>query len=310
MLRTATKYAMERHQFGRSLASFGLIQQKLGEMAARIFAVESATYRTAANIDAVMATGEMMDLTEPAFPRGMEELAVECSIIKITCSEVLYFVTDEALQIHGGYGFTEEFTPARASRDARINRIFEGTNEINRLFITSTLLRRVQRGRFALPTAAPEKFVPAASDAEPLAKVESLLKGAKQLSLLLAGIAAKKFAEKLAEQQEIVAAISDMISEIYLIESALLRTKKSIQKGLPASAMTDLTLTLMNESVGRLEQRTAVVLAACTNGDELQGSLKMAHRLLAWTPLNLIDVRRRIATRLCDVGSYPALVAQ
>ncbi|WP_010583875.1 acyl-CoA dehydrogenase family protein [Schlesneria paludicola] len=307
MLRTATKYAMERHQFGRPLASFGLIQQKLGDMAARIFAVDSAAYRTAANIDAVMATGETMDLTNPPFPRGMEEMAVECSIIKVTCSEALYYVTDEALQIHGGYGFTEEFTPARASRDARINRIFEGTNEINRLFITSTLLRRAQKGRFPIPTA-PEKFVPAATDAEPLQKVESVLRGAKQLSLLLTGIAVKKFGDKFAEQQEVVAAISDMVMEIYLDESALLRTRKALSKGRSAGTMTDLTLALMNDSVSRLEQRAATVLAACTDGEELQRSLELSRRLLTWTPLNLIEVRRRIAARLCDVGNYPALV--
>src|SRR5262249_23208221 len=111
-LRTATKCSLERHQFGRSLASFGLIQQKLADMAARIFAVESTTYRTASIIDQVMETGEMMDLTQPAFPRGMEEFAVECSIIKVACSEALWDVADESLQIHGGYGYTEEFTPA------------------------------------------------------------------------------------------------------------------------------------------------------------------------------------------------------
>lgn len=309
MIRTATKYALERHQFGRSLASFGLIQQKLAEMSARTFAVDSATYRAGAAIDAVMDTGETMNLTEPPFPRGMEELAVECSIIKVACSEALFFVTDEGLQIHGGYGFTEEFSPARASRDARINRIFEGTNEINRLFITSTLLRRAQRGRFELPKAALDQFVPASKDAEPLQKVANLLKGAKQLTLQLAGIAAKKFGDKLPEQQEVLAAISDMIIEIYLDESALLRTVKAIGRGSPASAMTDLTLSLMNDSVSRMEQRATTALAACTSGEEFPQALELMRRLLAWTPLNVIELRRRVAKRLCDVGSYPALVA-
>ena len=307
-LRTATKYALERHQFGRSLASFGLIQQKLADMAARIFAVDSATYRTASMIDQVMATGETMELTQPAFPRGMEEFAVECSIIKVACSETLYYVTDETLQIHGGYGFTEEFTPARSSRDARINRIFEGTNEINRLFITGTLFRRAQKGRFPFPTVGPDKFVPASASAEPLQKVESLLKGAKQLTLMLAGIAAKKFGDKLTEQQEVVAAISDIIMEIYLDESALLRTKKAIHKGATAGTMTDLTLSLMNESVSRMEQRASTVLAACLSGDELLKCLGATRHLLTWTPLNVVEIRRRVAARLCDVGNYPALV--
>lgn len=308
-LQTATKYASERHQFGRALTSFGLIQQKLANMAAQIFAVDSATYRTASMIDQVMETGETMDLTNPPFLRGMEELAVECSIIKIACSEVLYYVTDETLQIHGGYGFTEEFTPARSTRDARINRIFEGTNEINRLFITSTLFRRAQRGRFPFPMGAPEKFIPAAATAEPLEKVASVLKGAKQLALALAGIAAKKFGDKLTEQQEIVAAISDIVMDIFLNESALLRTQKAAQSGRPAGTMSDLTLSLMNESVARMEQRAGLVLAACSTGEELQKLLGLTRHLLTWTPLNVVEIRRKIAARLCEVGTYQSLVA-
>ena len=309
MLETATRYALERHQFGRSLASFGLIQQKLADMAARTFAVDSATFRTAHLIDEVMATGETLDLTNPPFPRGMEEFAVECSIIKVTCSEVLYYVTDEALQIHGGYGFTEEFTPARATRDSRINRIFEGTNEINRLFITSTLFRRAQRGRFALPHLAPDQFKPAPESASALEKVASLLKGSKQLALVLAGIAAKTFGEKLTEQQEVVAAISDLIIEVYLNESVLLRTQKAISKGSSAATMTDLTLSLMNDSVARMEQRAKLVLAACSSGDQLKKQLGMVQHLLSWTPVNVIELHARIAARLCEVGSYSALVS-
>lgn len=307
-LQIATKYALERHQFGRAIASFGLIQQKLADMAAKIFSAESTTFRTASMIDQVMDTGEMMDLTQPAFPRGMEEFAVECSIIKIACSEILYYCTDESLQIHGGYGYTEEFTPARATRDARINRIFEGTNEINRLFITGTLLRRAQKGRFPFAAVAPEKFVPAAANAEPLQRVESLLKGAKQLALMLAGIAAKKFGDKLNDQQEVMAAVSDVIIETYLNESALLRTKKAIQKGRPAATMTDLTLSLMNESVSRMHERAETVLAACASGDELQKTLGAVKHLLTWTPVNVIELHRRVATRLCDVGTYAALI--
>ena len=309
MLRTATKYTLERQQFGRPLASFGLIQQKLGEMAARIFAVDSATYRTAAMIDAVMATGETMNLTDPPFPRGMEEFAVECSIIKVTCSEALYYVTDEGLQIHGGYGFTEEFSPARATRDARINRIFEGTNEINRLFITGTLLRRAQRGRFPFPTSPPDLPPPPAYDADPLDHMSALLKGAKQLVLSLSGLAVRKFGDKLSDQQEVLAAISDLISEIYLDESALLRTRKALGRGNPAGAMSDLTLSLMNDSVARMEQRAITALTVLASGDELQSQLRQLRKLLAWTPLNAVELRRRIAARLGEVGTYPALVA-
>jgi len=308
MIRTATRYALERKQFGRPIASFGLIQQKLGEMAARTFAVESATYRTAAMIDAVMATGETMDLTNPPFPRGMEEFAVECSILKVACSEALWHVVDEGLQIHGGYGFSEEYSPARSYRDARINRIFEGTNEINRLFIPSTLLRRAQRGRFKLPTSISEHTAPSAS-AAPLDQAGELLRGAKQAALWLTGIAVQKFGEGLAEQQEILGAISDIMIEIFLDESALLRTQKAIVAGRPAVAMTDLTLSLLNDSASRMEHRGVLALAASLSGDELQKSLANLRRLLAWTPVNAVELRRKVAARLCEVGTYPALIA-
>lgn len=306
MIQTATKYAMERQQFGRPLASFGLIQQKLGEMAGRVFGVESATYRTAKMIDDVMATGETLNLTDPPFPRGMEEFAVECSIIKVACSEALFSVVDEGLQIHGGYGFTEEYSPARATRDARINRIFEGTNEINRLFITGTLFRRAQRGRFPFPAmSAPA----AATSTDPLDLVQTTLKGAKQLALMLAGLAAKKYGEKLNDEQEILAAVSDIIIDVYLNESALLRTKKTLGKGQPAGTMTDLTLSMMNDSVSRIENRAATVLTMLASGEELKAQLGMVRKLLNWTPVNTVELRRKIAKRLCEVGSYPALVS-
>ena len=308
MIRTAAKYATERQQFGRPLSSFGLIQQKLSDMAARTFAVESATYRTASQIDAVKATGETIDLTQPPFLRGIEELAVECSILKVACSEALYYVADEALQIHGGYGFTEEYTPARATRDARINRIFEGTNEINRLFISGTLYRRAQRGRFDFPKTIPAPIPAVTADMTDLQKAGILWQGAKQVALMLAGAAAKKYGKEVGEQQEILAAISDLVSDIFLGESALLRTQKAIAKGRPAAVMTDLTLSLMNEAVSRMEQKASAAWAALVQGAELAGCLKMTRHLLAWTPVNTIEMHHRVAQRLCEVGSYHVLI--
>jgi alkylation response protein AidB-like acyl-CoA dehydrogenase len=315
LLRVATKYALERQQFARPIASFGLIQHKLAEMAVQTFAGESATYRTAAMIDAVMATGEMMD--SPAFARALDEFAIECSIIKILCSEILDYAADETLQIHGGYGYTEEFPAARAYRDSRINRIFEGTNEINRLFIPGNLLRRAEKGRFPLMQAV-KKFSQEVLDLAPtadaggeeLAAARSLLGNAKKLVLLLAGIAYQKFGDKLIEEQEVLAWLSDIISDIYLAESACLRTLKVRKANARQSVMGDLTLVFVNDSVGRMEAWAKQALTATSEGGELRAQLGIAKRLLGWQPLNTVAMRRGIAQRLCEVGSYQALIAE
>jgi hypothetical protein len=315
LLKVATKYAQERQQFGRPIASFGLIQHKLAEMAVQIFAGESTTYRTAAMIDAVMATGEMMD--SPAFARALDEFALECSIIKVVCSEILDYAADETLQVHGGYGYTEEFPAARGYRDSRINRIFEGTNEINRLFIPGNLMRRAQKGRFPLMEAVKKvskevlDLAPSLdSDGDELAAAQALLANAKKLVLLLAGIAYQKFGDKLIEEQEVLACLSDIISDIYLAESARLRTLKVRKSNARQSIMADLTLVFVNDAVGRMEALARQALTATSEGDELRAQLGIAKRLLRWQPLNTVAMRRRIAKRLCEVGSYPALVAE
>ena len=316
-LKDATRYALERQQFGRPLASFGLIQHKLAEMAARIFAGESAVYRTAAMIDAIAETGEMVDSMSPPFPRSLEEFALECSIIKVACSEILDDVADEALQIHGGYGFTEEFPAARACRDSRINRIFEGTNEINRLFIPGLLLRRAQRGRLPLVAAiakAGQKVLEPRplsdrADGDALGLVDALLSNAKTLALFLCGVAYQKHGEQLVEEQEVAASLSDIVLDIYLAESALLRTLKARAAARLAPMMVDLTLVFANGAVGRFELHARRVLAAISQGDELRIQLGIARNLLRWLPLDEVAMRRRLAKRLSDVGSYPALVA-
>jgi alkylation response protein AidB-like acyl-CoA dehydrogenase len=315
-LKIAARYAQERQQFGRPIASFGLIQHKLAEMAARIFAGESAVYRTAAMIDAVMATGEKMDSTKPPFPRGLDEFALECSIIKVAGSETLGYVTDETLQIHGGYGYTEEFPAARSYRDARINRIFEGTNEINRLFIPGLLMRRAQRGRYPLTSAIKKVTdelleLPPLDDAasDELARIQGLLANAKRLALFLSGVAYRKFGEKLVEEQEVAARLSDIIIDIYLAESALLRALKLRNQRGRSSAASDLALIFADEAAGRMELDARRVLAVVSQGDELRAQLGIVRRLLRWLPVNAVALRRRIADRLCQVGSFPALVA-
>ncbi len=311
-LRLAVRYAGERQQFGRPIASFGLIQHKLGEMAARLYAAESAAYRTADQIDRVKATGERLDLVAPGFPRSVEEFAVECSIIKVSCSEILTYVADEALQIHGGFGFTEEFQPARATRDARINRIFEGTNEINRFVIPTMYVRRAQRQRLPLAAAlaaaasAPAAPVPAG---DPLEAAPHFLAAAKQAALVVFGAAQKKFGDKFGEEQEVLAGLSDMLIDLYLGESAVLRALKARGRGAPAAVHADLALVFVNDSAARLEARARDALAAIAADEELRRLLGHIRALLAWTPLDAVTIRRRLAKRLGEVGSYPALVA-
>jgi len=311
-LRLAARYAGERQQFGRPIASFGLIQHKLGEMAARLYAAESATYRTADKIDRVKATGEQLDLVAPGFPRSVEEFAIECSIIKVSCSEILTYVADEALQIHGGFGFTEEFQPARATRDARINRIFEGTNEINRFVIPTMYVRRAQRHRLPLAAAlaAAASAAPAGAPAgDPLLAARNFIAAAKQAALVVFAAAQKKFGDKFGDEQEVLAAISDLLIDIYLGESAVLRALKARGRGAHDAVHADLALVFVNDSAARLEVRARDALSAVAAGDELTRHLGRVRALLAWTPLDTIALRRRLAKRLGEVGSYPALVA-
>jgi len=315
MLKVAVNYAQERQQFGKPIAQFGMIQHKLGEMAARIYAAESIAYRTADQIDRVKATGEMIDSTEPGFPRALDEFALECSVAKVAGSETLSFVADEALQIHGGYGFTEEFPPARGVRDARINRIFEGTNEINRLFIPINLLRRAQRGRLGLMAAAVKALAEAKlasgseSSGDGLDAAGALIGRAKKAVLLFFGAAHQKFGKEILSEQEVLAALADIVIDIHQGESVVLRALKARGKGANAATHADLALIFVNDSVARMENRARDALAVMASGDELKMQLGLARKMLRWMPMNTIAMRRRIADRLGVVGSYSALIS-
>lgn len=309
----AAKYAGERRQFGKPIASFGLIQHKLGEMAARIYALESAAYRTARQMDEVKATGERMPAAQGGYPRFIEEYALECSAVKVAGSEILTYVADEALQVHGGYGFTEEYTPARATRDARINRIFEGTNEINRLFIPSHLVRRDQRGR--LPALAAARAIlargsdpVAACDGDDLAAARDLLARAKQAALLLLGAAERQFGDQVGREQEVMAALSDLVIEIFLGESAVLRALKARGKGAASATHADLALIWVNDGASRLAAKAREAAAGVAEGPELAALLGRVDGLLRWTPRNAFLLRRRVADRLGAVGGYSALI--
>jgi alkylation response protein AidB-like acyl-CoA dehydrogenase len=302
-LAAAARYAKERSQFEQPIAQFGLIQQKLGEMTARLYACESAVYRTAGLIDQRHAA-------EGDFAAAVEEYAVECSLLKVACSELLDFVVDEAVQIHGGYGYTEEFSVARAYRDARINRIFEGTNEINRLFVPGMMLRRAQRGRLPLIEEATKlqrdlSSLPPPAEA-PLgflaAEARAVAEG-KKLALLVAGAAVQRYGDELQHQQEILAAVSDMILDLYLAESALLRCRRLSETA--AGWKSAATTLFVNDMVGRLEAGTRTVMAALSVGDELRAQLAALRRFTRWTPVDTISLRRQVAAAALARDGYP-----
>lgn len=301
-LRQAIAYAKERQQFGRPIASFGLVQQKLAEMAVRTYFLEAMMYRTGGLIQAARQLSDT-----PV--KAVEEYAVECAIGKVYGSEAAGFVMDELVQIFGGYGFIEEYPAARAYRDARISRIYEGTNEINRLLITGMLLRRAQRGRLpllaAFRTAGEEAPVsPAAGGGGPLADSQRQVARAKQACLFVAGIAVEKYGDSLGEQQEVLARLADVVIEIFAMESGLLRALRAMQHGLPGDAKADLVRAGVADGVARVEGWCREVLAAADEGEALRVRLAAVHRLLGDVPPDGIRLRRRIAERLLDAGAY------
>src|SRR5271167_1563356 len=229
-LQHAIAYAKERKAFGKSIAEFGLIREKLEQMAAWLYASESMVYRTVGMMDTALS---LIEHNPEAVRKAIEEYAVECSIIKVSASEMLDFAVDEMVQVYGGYGFVEEYPAERAYRDSRVNRIFEGTNEINRLIITGWLLKRAMSGQLALLPAIKKTMDevmagPSGEELEgTLAAERKLVENAKKLSMLIAGAASQKYMQKLADQQEIMGGIADMVIETFAMDSALLRARKS-----------------------------------------------------------------------------------
>jgi alkylation response protein AidB-like acyl-CoA dehydrogenase len=315
----AVKWAKEREAFGRRIADFGLIKEKLGEMAVRIYAAESMCYRTAGMIDEWL---EGLDQGAPEagkqILKALEQYAVECSIIKVVGTELLDFVSDETVQIYGGYGFSSDYPVERAYRDQRVNRIFEGTNEINRLLITDMLMKRSLKGELALIPAAQrlaDDMLSAPSFDEPsgdgfLAAEAQLLAGAKKVVLLVAGSAVQKYMQALAEEQEVIGVLSNLVMEVYGMESALLRTRKNAQHmsngadGARAAA----TRCFIYDAADRMETEARHALARIAEGDTLRVQLGMLRRLLRRTPPDLIGLRRQVADRALEVGRYPFVV--
>jgi alkylation response protein AidB-like acyl-CoA dehydrogenase len=300
VLRVSLKYAQERKAFGKSIAEFGLIQHKLAEMAIRIFAAESATYRVVGLIESQLEVETEL--------KAVEEFAAECSYIKIFASEMLDYVTDEAVQIHGGYGYHQDYIVERAYRDSRINRIFEGTNEINRLLATGMLLKRAQRGQLPLVEAVMKlqgeilagPTVAAGAGGNEDAR---LVENAKKTALLALGIAYQKFGTALEEQQEVLASITDIAMNAFAMESVYLRTQKlaKLHKGEIAA---DACAVFLREGMEIAESAARNVLAASSEGDTLRTNLAVLKRFTKFEPVNAIAARRRIAQRILSAGRY------
>jgi alkylation response protein AidB-like acyl-CoA dehydrogenase len=307
-LEHAAKYSRERVAFGKSIDQFGLIQAKLGEMCIRTFALESMIYRTAGMFEAAMGAGGVDKVKQSM--QVLEEYAIESSISKVAGSEILDYCVDEGLQVFGGYGFHEDYPMARAYRDSRINRIFEGTNEINRMLIIQMLLKRAMAGTLPLIPAA-KKLAdellagPSFDDAPTgdFAEGEHSLAQAKKMFLLAAGSAVEKFRDKLAENQEIVAALSNIVMDIYAVESCLRRSQKS---GSGAnSPMADAARAFTYDAMDRIEKEARTALAATSEGDALVTQLAALRRFAKHAPIDTITLRRRVAQAVMAQDRYP-----
>jgi alkylation response protein AidB-like acyl-CoA dehydrogenase len=305
-LRDAVGYAGERRQFGRPIASFGLIQKKIAEMAIRIYLAESMVYRTGALLDHAL---EGIDLTGDGgaaeAARALAEYAPECAINKVFGSEALDFVVDEMVQIYGGYGFIEDYPAARAYRDARINRLYEGTNEINRLVIAGQLLRRAASGRLPVLEAAARAGEHLGRDpGAPGEERGDLLARAKTVVLAGLGRAVDRLGPTLDEHQEVLAWISDEMIEIFAAESAVLRAEAGAgTHGGPL--MTEIAAYAVDAMARRLAGLAAEMLSAVEEGPHLERDLVGVRRLLAVPPRNTLAVRRAIAERILESGGYP-----
>jgi len=307
--RNGVRYGKERIAFGKPVTSFGLVQEKIAESAALIFAGEALLYRVVGAIDAALAELDKTaaNLTQEVQKR-IEEYAVECSIVKVWCSEMLERVVDHMLQIHGGYGYTEEFPAERSYRDARINRIFEGTNEINRLIITGWMMKRAMQGRLALLSAIQKVMdeviagpVPRETATGALAEQKALLAAAKNLGLFCAGAASQKYPANLADQQEIMGALADIIIEVLVMESAILRAEKMEARNQTAVRLAQY---LAARSFRIIEDAAERVIGAVAEGDMLRTQMAIFRRLSKHEPVNTIALGREIAEEMVTAGRY------
>ncbi len=314
-LQDSVTYAKQRVQFGRPIAEFGLIKHKIAEVAIRCFTMESMVYRTAALTDRIF---QRIDLHAEdvgiQMAKGIEEYAIEHSINKVYCSEMLDYIVDEAVQIHGGYGYIHDYAVERGYRDSRINRIWEGTNEINRLVIMDMLTKRAMKNRLPVLTTA-QKVANELLTLQPKVETDDgkltlqkeMVEMAKKIALLVTGAAVQKYVMKLAEEQEIMGSISDMVIEVFAMESALLRALRSMERfGDEKSELQKAMVKVyVNDAFNRVEGFAKQAFAAIAEGDTLRMQLSALEKLTRFTPVNTIGMRREVADSVIKIGRYP-----
>ena len=313
-LENAIGYAKQRKAFNKVIADFGLVREKLANMAVGVYTGEALVYRTVGMMDVALSEVDKSAADAAKETRkAIEEYAVECSIIKVWGSEMVGFVVDETVQIYGGYGFVEEYPAERAYRDARINRIFEGTNEINRLIITGFLLKRAMSGQLPLMPAIKklmDEVLSGPSMGEeingPLAEERKLVTSAKKLGLFIAGAATQKYMQAIQDQQEVMGTIADIVIETYAMESAVLRAQKIADRNGESAASLAIAMTrvYLSQAMEKIEAAARKVMAAVADGDMLRTQLAILRRLAKHEPFNTIELRQQIAQKIIERGKY------
>src|SRR5215471_10056183 len=303
-LNDAIQYSKQRIAFGKPIASFGAIKHKLAEMAIRIWTAEGLVYRTAGLMDGSLENVDVDNMQQVL--KAIEEYAIECSILKVFCSEVLDFAVDEAVQVYGGYGYSAEYPVERYYRDSRVNRIFEGTNEINRLLIPGMLLKRAATGQlplFAAARAVADEVMSAAIPAEASTRFGAELAAvtqSKKALLFTAGSAIQKFGDTIRDEQEVLMHISNIVMEVFAMDTAVQRLLKKNSSDLHA----DVVRTFINDAVSRVEFAAKQILGAVAEGDALRTQLAALRRVLRWTPINTVKARQRVADLLVESNRY------
>ena len=309
----AARYAAHRKQFGQPIASFGAIKHKLGEMVVRTYAVESLLYRTAGMIDARIEQTGTRALGPSAALAALEEYAIEASIAKVAGSEVLNDVLDENIQVHGGNGYVRDYPAEGHYRDSRVNRIFEGTNEINRLLISGILVRRAVKGELPVIAAAKAlqdelmstSIAPVGDDA-PLALERQAVEAFRKIALLVVGLALQTYGQKLSDEQEVLMYVTDILIDVYATDSAVLRAGMAAATVLPRAALhVDAARVVVSDASMRIDACARQALAAMAEGDNLRTALAALRRLSKVTPINTVVLRRRLADEAVARGGYP-----